>query len=597
MSRRVSLADRADAAGIGDATKTSGVVDTLLGETVAAGDHTIVDIPVKFVVPHPRNRKILDDDVADLVASFKAGEPIINPLGVTAAADWNAKKPDDLKEIGPLEFIITAGGHRRLRAAELAGLDTVPCIVRPDFAGAQGRRSALLENLHRKNLDAFEEAEAFAELTSEPYKMSQRDLAAATGYNQSHISKRIKLLKLPSTVREQVRLKKLDIGDALALAGVVDNKPVFDDALEKVTRFRLSGDQAVRAAQSTYDAKVTRQRIAEKLAGEGVRLLDRRPAWYANSKTEPTRLDDLKLDAEKHASEPCHVAYIDDGSIRGEIQAVPVCEKPGRHLKACGDSKLKLRKAVEEQIVRRGRSDADADARRDRREQKKLWPARAAAARAVAFDANLDPLVGAELVTRGVLGNTFDDAGSADTWKALVAIIDVDDLPGYPNEEAREQLQRRYPAIVVQRLVALSFFEARLRSTWKTWGTDGKYYLDLLASRGYVINPIERKKLGGAKPRGIVNRCRICGNDEPPAGVTWVEADLCSACSDAQEAGWVSDDTPIEVPRHYQQVDVEGYIQCLECEHGQPTDGCDCPHCFCNPANVDEPAVAEAVSA
>src|SRR5947209_6189400 len=111
MSKRVSLHDR-DATGISDsaAAKTAGVVDTLIAPDVAAGADRIVHIPVGKIVPHPRNRKILDDDVADLVAEFKAGVPILNALGVTAAADWNTGKPDDLKPIQSDEFIITAGG-------------------------------------------------------------------------------------------------------------------------------------------------------------------------------------------------------------------------------------------------------------------------------------------------------------------------------------------------------------------------------------------------------------------------------------------------------------------------------------------------------
>lgn len=597
MSRRVSLHDR-DADGITDAAaaKTASVVDTLIAPDVAAGGDRIVHIPVGKIVPHPRNRKILDEDVDDLVASFKAGEPIINALGVTAAADWNTGKPDDLKPIQSDEFIITAGGHRRLRAAEIAGLKTVPCVIRATFAGADGRRAALLENLHRQDLDVFEEAEAFAELVAEPYKMSQRELSTVVFgkvNQQSHISKRLKLLKLPTTVREKVRLGQMKIADALALAGVVENRPVFDLALTKIDQWHMDAERAVRVSQQEYDAKVSRQRIAEQLAADGVRILDRRPAWYLASTKEPTRLDELKLDAGKHAAEPCHAAYVGDGHI-GETQAMLVCEKPGRHVKA-GESKLKVRKPIEEQLVRRGRGDADADARRDRREQKKLWPARAVIARQVAFDDQLDEKAEAELITRGVLGNTFDDAGSADTWKALCAIVGVTDLPGYPNDDAREQLVRRFPARTVQRLVALSFFEARLRSTWKTWGSDGKFYLDLLAGHGYQVAHIETKKLAGAKPRTLTSGCRVCGTDEPPAGVTWVDADLCSACSDAQEAGWVEGPQPIEVPRPYQQVDDEqGFIECLECEHGQPTEGCDCTSCFCNPANVDEPAAVPA---
>jgi ParB/RepB/Spo0J family partition protein len=594
MSRRVPLAEALDATGIsnGDRSKTSGVVDLLTAPAVAIGDHTVVDIELKWIVPHPRNRKILDEDVADLVAEFKAGIPILNPLGVTAAADWNAGKPADLKEIGPLEFIITAGGHRRLRAAELAGLKTVPCIVRANFAGVDGRRAALLENLHRQDLDPFEEAAAFEELTGEPYKLSQRELASIVDVNQSHISKRLKLLKLPSTIREKVRLGKMTIADAMTLAGVVDNKAVFDVAMKQLDRgYYGSVENVVRTAQREHDQAAARGKAVQAVTVAGGRLIDRAPSYYAVSKNEPSLLEDLKLDVDKHSTEPCHAFYVRT-TYDGKAQTETVCDKPGRHVKT-GDSKLKVRKSIEEQLTSRTRGgDAEAKKRAERRELKKLYPARCAIAKQLVLgQTELSVDAERELVARGVIGSLFHSDGRKETWTAIVAVTGIEDLEKYPTEKATDELMRRLPMRAVQRAIAIGYFESRIRSSCLAWNTDSRYYLELLEQHGYTIDRLEKAKLrsikAGSQP---AQECRVCHSSQLPAGVTWVAEDLCSGCSDAAEAGWVE----VPAPSDDAALTAVAEGRCAECEHAEPTTGCTCPTCFCNPANVDEPSEAVA---
>jgi ParB/RepB/Spo0J family partition protein len=555
----------ADATGITASSKkkTSGVVDKLVAPDVAAGDHTIVDIPVKYVVPHPRNRKVLDDDVADLVASLKAGQPIINALGVTAAADWNAKRPADLKDIGPREFIITAGGHRRLRAAELAGLATVPCVIRPDFAGAEGRQSALLENLHRKNLDAFEEAEAFAELNAEPYKMSQHALAAATGYNQSHISKRIKLLKLPSTVREQVRLKKLDLADALDLAGVVDNQPVFESALEKIRQWGFDGKRAVEAATREHSRAAAVEAARAKATQAGVPLLDRAPSYWPYSTTQPCRLKGLGIKQIKHRKEPCHAAHVD--TVDGEL--VYTCTEPGRHT-TTGDSTVKASTDAQRHMSSSSSgagSSSDAEQRRDRNALKKTYPARmTAAANLVRGMHNLTDRDLEEFTRRGLVGLTFHNhGGRSDTWKLVVDLVGL--IKGdYPTEQNTQQLTgSKVPYAWLQLALAAAHFELKVRANHTRWDDTQRYYLNVLTCVGYEVSDIEHKMLGDKQsiagewvppsPEEIAAQdtedygspCKVCGkrDHELEPAVVWVDENLCSACSDAQEAGWMEPDT------------------------------------------------------
>ncbi|MBV9292032.1 MAG: ParB/RepB/Spo0J family partition protein, partial [Frankiales bacterium] len=514
------------------------VVEQLVAPDVAATADSIVHIPVRFVVPHPRNRKILDDDVADLVAEFKAGIPILNPLGVTAAADWNAGKPDDLKEIGPLEFIITAGGHRRLRAAELAKLPTVPCIVRGDFAGAEGRKAALLENLHRQDLDPFEEAEAFTELTSPPYKLSQRALATIVGCNQSHISKRLKLAKLPSAVREQVRCGKRTIADAVALARVVDQGPIFDAAWKHMqTSTWISGERAVEEAIANHEATVKRAKALDELRATGVAVTEQRPSWWPDSKTKATTLEALELDPAKHTEGPCHAAYLgQDGAV--EL----ICSNPGNHLGATKLVKLPARVAT--RINSRGAGDQEAKQRRERKELKKLQPGRAAIARQIIYgEAELSTEQSRQLLLRGLVGAAFHlEGGRAEPWKVLRDLLGprIGEIGDYPQLQHTSALARRLPADVLQRLLALTYFEGLCRSFWRRWDEENRWYLDLLAEHGYEISSLEKQKLAKVgKDDEEQPQCHVCMATTLDVGATWITNSLCSGCSDAADAGWL----------------------------------------------------------
>lgn len=579
----------ADAAGISDTGKsrTSGVVDRLIAPDAASTPDSIVHIPIKYVVPHPRNRKILDGDVDDLVAEFKAGVPMLNAIGVTAAADWNATRPAELKEIGPLEFIITAGGHRRLRAAELAGLSTVPCVVRADFAGVNGRRAALLENLHRQDLDPFEEAEAFTELTSPPYKLSQRELASIVGVNQSHISKRLKLAKLPTAVRASVRVGKHTIADAVALARIVDQGPIFDAAWKQMQQSNwISGERAVDEAIRSHESIVKRTKALEELKAAGVAVTEQRPSWWADSRAKPTTLEALKLDTAKHADLPCHAAYVGQA---GDVELI--CSCPGNHIG--NGAKLKLSARVATQINSRGGNDQEAKQRQERRELKKLWPGRATVARQIIFgEVELDKEHARQLSLRGLMGAAFHlEGGRAEPWKALRDLIGprMGELGDYPQRHHTTELARRLPVDVLQRLVALTYFEGLCRSHWRKWDDENRWYLDLLAAHGYEIQPLEQRKLAkvGQPDEDEQPQCHVCMATALDVGATWITNNLCSGCSDAHDAGWLDGHTDPEVEASATAI-AEG--RCAECEHAEPTDDCSCAHCYCNPANVDEPA-------
>ena len=119
------------------------------------------------------------------------------------------------KKHGRFEII---AGERRWRASKLAGLQTVPVIVK-DMDDKEVLEVALVENLLRENLSAIEEAEGFQRLIDE-FSHTQEALAQIVGKSRSHVANTLRLLNLPDSVKDLVREGTLSAGHARALVGL-----------------------------------------------------------------------------------------------------------------------------------------------------------------------------------------------------------------------------------------------------------------------------------------------------------------------------------------------------------------------------------------
>lgn len=119
------------------------------------------------------------------------------------------------KKNGRFEII---AGERRWRASKLAGLQTVPVIVK-DMDDKEVLEVALVENLLRENLSAIEEAEGFQRLIDE-FSHTQEALAQIVGKSRSHVANTLRLLNLPDPVKDLVREGTLSAGHARALVGL-----------------------------------------------------------------------------------------------------------------------------------------------------------------------------------------------------------------------------------------------------------------------------------------------------------------------------------------------------------------------------------------
>ncbi len=149
---------------------------------------SVLDLPVSAIRPNPNQpRQVFDEDELRGLADSISQVGVLQPLSVRQTPDgWEL-----------------VAGERRLRAASLAGLTTVPCLeVKADEETST--LLALVENVQRKDLDFWEEALALRRLI-ETCRLSQEEAAARVGKSQSSVANKLRLLRLPEDVLEDLR--------------------------------------------------------------------------------------------------------------------------------------------------------------------------------------------------------------------------------------------------------------------------------------------------------------------------------------------------------------------------------------------------------
>lgn len=181
------------------------------------------EIPLDSIEPNPRQpREVFDPDaLAELVTS-------IREVGIL--------QPVVVREVDPGRYQLIMG-ERRWRASREAGLDAVPAIVR-DTADDALLRDALLENLHRQELNALEEAAAYAQLLEE-FGATHEELADRVGRSRSHVTNTLRLLHLTPSVQRRVAAGVLSAGHARALLAL-DNAEAQEHLASRVVAEGLS---------------------------------------------------------------------------------------------------------------------------------------------------------------------------------------------------------------------------------------------------------------------------------------------------------------------------------------------------------------------
>ena len=234
-------------------------------ELAAVPGASFAEIEVDKITPNPKQpRTVFDEDaMEELVHSVKE-IGLLQPIVVR-------RLEDDTYEL--------VMGERRWRATQAAGLTTIPAIVRETSDDAM-LRDALLENLHRSQLNPLEEAAAYQQMLDD-FGCTQEVLATRIGRSRPQISNTLRLLKLPASVQRRVAAGVLSAGHARALLGLPSG-----DAIERLAQRIVAEGLSVRTVEEIValgdmhgdDTAAPRRRnkpVAPRLVDLADRLSDR----------------------------------------------------------------------------------------------------------------------------------------------------------------------------------------------------------------------------------------------------------------------------------------------------------------------------------
>ncbi|MDP9272119.1 MAG: ParB/RepB/Spo0J family partition protein [Chloroflexota bacterium] len=200
----------------------------------ADAETAILQLPVDAIArnPHQPRDHFDDEGIAELAASI-AMHGVLQPIVVRVAAN------------GGYELI---AGERRLRAVRVAGLDTVPAVVR-DSAGGEPLELALVENIQRADLNAIEEAGAYRELIDR-FSLTHEEVAQRVGKSRVAVSNALRLLELAPETRQAISDGRISEGHGRALAAIT-----VDELQRAVLRIVLDRGLSVRQTEELVRRK------------------------------------------------------------------------------------------------------------------------------------------------------------------------------------------------------------------------------------------------------------------------------------------------------------------------------------------------------
>jgi ParB family chromosome partitioning protein len=227
---------------------------------------TYLELPIDSITPNPvQPRTVFDEEALDeLVFSIKT-IGLLQPIVVRVS------------KTGSYELV---AGERRLRASKLAGVKNIPAIIR-NTEDSNMLRDALLENLHRSNLNALEEAAAYSQMLSD-FDCTQDELAKRIGRSRPQVTNTIRLLKLPTSVQQKVAAGVLSAGHARALLSL-DSPEAMDQMAARIVKEGLSVRSveeiiAIAAPKGKSSGKASKKKGRSEELEEAIRILTERIA-------------------------------------------------------------------------------------------------------------------------------------------------------------------------------------------------------------------------------------------------------------------------------------------------------------------------------
>ena len=221
-------------------------LDALIPTSLTVGDKEVGqqnEVAISAISPNPRQPRTHFDPVAleELITSIKE-------IGIL--------QPPVVRQTTPGKYELIMG-ERRFRAAKAAGLKTIPVIIRqtPDN---ELLREALIENIHRSQLNALEEAAAYSQLLTD-FNCTHDELAQKLGRSRPLISNTIRLMNLPTSVQQKLASGVLSAGHARALLGLSDAS-----AIEKLATRIVTEGLSVRATEEIISSGAPKGQSAKK---------------------------------------------------------------------------------------------------------------------------------------------------------------------------------------------------------------------------------------------------------------------------------------------------------------------------------------------
>ena len=197
-------------------------------------------VAIDQISPNPyQPRKVFNDASIEELARSVREHGIIQPLVVT--------------RIGDNKYRLIAG-ERRFRAAQKAGLDSVPVVIKETMADGDILQVALIENIQREDLNPIEEAYAYHQLHEE-FQLTQEEISKRVGKERSTVANFLRLLKLPDSVKKLLAAGQLSMGHARAILAV-DSAKKQEQLAERVVKRNLNVRQTeMLAAESSPKAE------------------------------------------------------------------------------------------------------------------------------------------------------------------------------------------------------------------------------------------------------------------------------------------------------------------------------------------------------
>lgn len=227
------------------------------------GQIEITELDINMIVPREdQPRKIFDQESLKELAGSLAEHGVLQPVLVREKGD---------------KYEIIAG-ERRWRAAQIAGLQSVPAIIR-QLDDSQAGELSLIENLQREDLTAVEEAQAYRQMIDR-YQYTQEMLSQKIGKSRSHIANTLRILNLPSSILEMIESRKISAGHARALLSLPGQK----EQLAAAREIAAKGMSVREAEKRTKPRKVIQEFVFEKPAE--ILDLEERLQKHFGTKTE-----------------------------------------------------------------------------------------------------------------------------------------------------------------------------------------------------------------------------------------------------------------------------------------------------------------------